>query len=156
MSAQHPDWLHFQGQLYRLCTLPMDLCPIVRINPYELHCHTALERGYVAEWTIENGRLYLVEIRGAFDEPKRTPISVGNYFPEDQPPIFAFWYSGTLRCPVGKRLRLVLYGFESVFERDLLLEVERGQLVGVSWRENPPPKINHESSIPDFLKRGED
>lgn len=154
MTAQLPDCLRYQNKWYRLCTLPMDTCSVVRINRYELHCHTALERGYVADWVIEDGRLWLVEIRGAFDEPNRTPISTKTYFPDVPVPVFAFWYSGTLRCPIGKRLRYVHYGFESIHERDLLLKIERGHLVRASLRTNPFPKKGQRPSIPDFLKQG--
>lgn len=158
MTAQLPDLLEYEGTRYSLCSLPMDTCPIVRINRYELHCHSALERGYVAEWAMDGGLLYLVAINGAFDEPNRSPISIEtyfqNYFPDMPSPIFANWYSGTLRCPMGKRLRYVHRGFDSVHEQDLLLEIDHGRLVSATYRNNtPPPEKVEQDSIPEFLRQ---
>jgi hypothetical protein len=44
----------------------------------------------------------------------------------------AHWYSGTLRIPRGKLLRYVHGGYGSVYERDEMVQIERGVVRG-SW-----------------------
>lgn len=151
MSAQFPDLLEYQGTRYALCSLPMDVCPLVRINRYELHCNTALVRGYVAEWRVEAGRLYLIGISGAFDDRALTPISIRTYFPDAVLPIFASWYSGQLRCPGGRRLKYVHMGFKSIYQRDLLITIDQGRVVAAQWQENSVKPSPKKMSVPDFL-----
>ena len=50
--------------------------------------------------------------------------------------MFAHWYCGTLRIPQGNRLRYVHGGYLSVYERDLMLEVEKGVIRRTWVRDN--------------------
>ena len=43
---------------------------------------------------------------------------------------FAFWCTGTLRCPFGELLEDVHAGYESIYEKELLLSFKDGFLVG--------------------------
>lgn len=74
---------------------------------------TACWRRYQGVWEIREGRLYLVNLRGRFR------LGEGG-------PIFAEWFSGTLRIPRGGILRYVHMGFETVYEQELLIEIDKG------------------------------
>ena len=50
--------------------------------------------------------------------------------------MFAHWYSGTIRIPQGELLEYVHGGYASTYERDLLLELERGVVKNVHVRQN--------------------
>ncbi len=47
-------------------------------------------------------------------------------FPDFPDRVFAHWYSGTIRIPQGKMLEYVRMGYGSIYERDILLEMEKG------------------------------
>ena len=50
----------------------------------------------------------------------------------DAVPLSAAWYSGLLRVPLGEELEYVHGGFHSVYETDLVIEVNAGT-VGKQW-----------------------
>jgi hypothetical protein len=84
---------------------------------------TACWRNYVADWHIDGGRLHLDRITGI-------------YRLEGEEPLFADWVTETLRIAGGERLAYVHMGFGSVFEEDLLLDVQKGLVVGQTRRDN--------------------
>ena len=64
------------------------------------------------------------------------PVPLERLFPGYGDRVFAHWYSGTLRVPQGWQLRYVHMGYASTYERDLMLEIERGVLRGPWVRQN--------------------
>ena len=76
---------------------------------------TACWRNYIGTWEIKDQQFFLVHIDGRFK-------LVGNE------PILASWFSGVLRIPRGKLLRYVHMGFESVYEQELHIKIENGQV----------------------------
>lgn len=135
MTAQIAETLHYQGEDLPMCTNPLGAYfAMGGFNPpFESNC-TALWRGYVGRWEIVDGRLYLVELSGTLEDG--TEASVATIFPDFPDRVFAHWYSGTIRIPQGKQLEYVHMGYGSTFERDLLLEVERGVLKNTRVRHN--------------------
>ena len=57
-------------------------------------------------------------------------------FPGYPERVFAHWYSGRIRVPRGKLLKYVHAGYASIYERDLLLDFERGVLVASMEKHN--------------------
>ena len=51
-------------------------------------------------------------------------------FPQAKGRVAAVWFSGTLRVPQGKQLRYVHAGYHSVYERDLMITIKNGKVVG--------------------------
>jgi hypothetical protein len=104
MTTQVPDTLTVGGQTYRLETLPLeayfDLHP-ERRPPFEAP-DSSVWRGYVAEWAIQDGNLYVVKVSGWVTEAS-APVEVGleSVFPDerngDAPGVPATWFSGELR-----------------------------------------------------------
>ncbi len=74
---------------------------------------TTCWRKYIATWEIREGRLYLVSIEGI-------------YRLAGEGPLHADWVSGILRVPRGQMTRYVHMGFESEYEKELLITVEGG------------------------------
>ena len=68
MTAQIAEILHYQGRKQRMCTEPLsDYFELAGIEPrFEVSC-TALRRGYVGEWSVIEGRLYLIGISGTLE-----------------------------------------------------------------------------------------
>ena len=56
--------------------------------------------------------------------------------------MFADWYSGTLRVPLGEMLAYVHGGFASTFERDMFIEIVRGKVTTTYTQENDPSQVD--------------
>lgn len=135
MTAQIPEQLRYEGEDLAMCTNPLnDFFAMGGVNPrFGSNC-TALWRGYVGRWDIVDGRLYLVGLHGTLEDG--TEASLATIFPDFPERVFAHWYSGTIRIPRGKELEYVHMGYGSKFERDLLLDVERGVVKSTRTRHN--------------------
>lgn len=96
---------------------------------------TACWRGYVGRWEITDGRLYLIELDGRIDKDEMTP-AMELLFPSFPERVFAHWFSGTLRIPLGKQVEYVHMGFSSKYEKDLFVKVRQGVVISESIREN--------------------
>ncbi|HXG23568.1 MAG TPA: hypothetical protein VNJ09_03355 [Chthonomonadales bacterium] len=89
---------------------------------------TACWRRYIATWEIKDGKFYLVDITGRYKLAAEAPI-------------FADWFSGVLRIPRGKILHYVHMGFETVYEEDLLVTIEKGVVVETKVVDNRGKKV---------------
>ena len=86
---------------------------------------TACWRQYIGSWEIKDGRLYLIDVIGLFALTGEEPL-------------FADWFSGSMRVPRGKQLRYVHMGFESVYEEDFIVHVVNGIVTGTEVIDNRP------------------
>lgn len=135
MTAQIAERLNYQDEEVAMCTNPLsDYFAMGGFEPrFEATC-TALWRGYVGSWDIVDNRLYLIGLDGTLEDG--TDASLATVFPEFPDRVFAHWYSGTIRIPQGKQLEYVHMGYGSTFERDLILDVERGVVVATRVHHN--------------------
>lgn len=146
MTAQISDDLWFDGRHFRLADEPLEpwLC---RRKNRRIRFHrvsTACTRGYTAAWAIYRGRLYMTDFHATL--PDGGPVTMdtlfGNYTdafyasarayaPENEGPgVFAFWFTGGLICPFGGRLLYQHYGYGSVYQYELCLNIRDGYLLG--------------------------
>ena len=137
MTAQIAESLHYEGQ-QPLCSEPLgDYFTLSGVNPRFESPSSANWRGYVGTWEIVDGRLYLVELHGALVGGGEA--SLATFFPNFPDRVFAHWVSRTLRVPQGRRLDYRKYmhlGQTDPYERDLLLEIDRGILKNTRIRYN--------------------
>lgn len=135
MTAQIPETLLIDGRPRSMCTEPLnDYFALSGVRSgFEISC-TALWRGYVGHWEITHDRLYLLRIDACYPDGREAKLT--DLFPEHPDRVFAHWYSGTLRIPEGRRLHYVHGGYGSTFERDRLIRVERGAVLGIEVRTN--------------------
>ncbi len=178
MTAQVPDVLMLDGQLHKLFTNPLDRMPDDRRRGFRSR-NTANWRGYVALWEIDGGWLRLKDIDGEICELRPDPgaprakcgamhhgpcrfraARMEDFSDEDGAPLLADWFSGELMSPQGKMLSYRHMGYASSFERYLLIEVERGQVLGqrmVKGDGRPPPvpesELNWRRRLLEALKR---
>ena len=106
MTAQVGETLHYEGREVVMCNEPLgDYFKLVGIEPeFDANC-TALWRGYLGTWEIQDTRLYLIGLTGVMKG--LIEANVATIFPGYPGRVFAHWYSGTLRVPEGKILRYV-------------------------------------------------
>ncbi len=134
MTAQIPEKLLLNGEILKLCTEPLQEYFALHGSPdFTVNC-TALRRGYIGDWEIREDCLYLVGLEAEYRNGK--PASLADFFPGEGEPIPARWFTGTLRCPRGGELQYVHMGYDSIHERDLLLHIEQGRLIGCETRIN--------------------
>jgi hypothetical protein len=135
MTAQIPDRIIVYGEAMPLCTTP--LCAyfdLVGNKPALEPVSSALWRAYIATWEILGERLYLVGIEATFRAGRYAMLD--DFFPGFPERVFAHWYSGVLRIPQGALLQYAHAGFASQTERDLLIDVEAGMVIGRTTRVN--------------------
>ena len=84
--------------------------------------------GYVASWSIEDGRLYLKKIYD-FHGKGVNALNLETIFPGYADGVFAHWYSGTMKFPQGEVIKRVGSTAQVIFERDLILVFCKGLLI---------------------------
>ncbi len=135
MTAQFAEKLRYQEEGVAMLTTPLhDYFVMSGVYPRFESDSTALRRGYLGQWEIVDGRLYLLELRGTLEDG--TAASLSTVFPGFPERVFAHWYSGTIRIPQGRQLKYVHQGYGSTFEQDLLLNIERGVVKDTRVRHN--------------------
>ncbi len=138
MTAQTPENLIFEGETHKMCSIP--LCwEKASMFGRGIAFSTGLRRGYIGTWEIVDDRLYLVDIEGSLADG--TMADLETVFPGCGGRVFADWYSGTVRLPQGKLLQYVHLAFGSTYERDLLLEFDKGVLKSRRERVNDVPEM---------------
>jgi hypothetical protein len=131
MTAQCPESLLIDGKPYWLESLPLEpllysLDPPPDFGRWIRTWASCLWRGYIGHWQIIDGKLFLTRL-GTYDDD--VDIDLDYLFPGRKPPIFASWYSGKLRVPVGDQLLYVHMGWQSRYERERILHVRHGHVV---------------------------
>jgi len=116
---------------------------------------TALWRCYVGSWEIVDDHLYLVGIDAALEDGSKATLAT--IFPDAGDRVFADWFSGTIRIPLGKMIEYVHSGYSSTYERDMFLDIERGVVVAKRVQQNgvaaPEKPEDDEVSTPTPITR---
>ena len=130
MTAQIHEKIRYQGKRMRLPScphFPEDHPRISEVSEEEIEklalddrteiiFSTACWREYIGSWSIRRGKLYLTKLEG-------------RYRLDGKEAIFADWFTGDLRIPKGRMLEYVHAGFNSIYEQELLLTLERGVVI---------------------------
>ena len=133
-TAQEPDSLIYERQNLPLFSNPLESyyqSGAVRPN-FEFRS-TANRRGYIATWEIDNGVLYLRDIKAWIDGSE---VGMDKVFPEQVGRIEAKWFTGQLQVPQGKLLQYIHGGYASVYEQNLIITVEAGKVAKVEVIDN--------------------
>ena len=135
MTAQIRERLIRDGETLALASTPLaQYLFLADVDLGFTATSSALWRGYIGTWEIAAGRLYLLRLEGELADGSE--LTVERLFPGFPDRVFAHWFTGELCAPQGKLLNYRHMGFGSTFERDLLLQVERGVVVAETVREN--------------------
>jgi hypothetical protein len=100
---------------------------IIEKTPFLKHgCSTALWRGYVGLWQIQNDSLFFVDVYlcGKKDRSIKDLI-----FPEQSSKIWADWYSDKLIISIGKPVLYFHSGYERIREKTLDISIVDGLVV---------------------------
>lgn len=128
MTAQAAERLMYNGQQLSMCSTPLDVFLANSGRDLQFQDRsTACWRGYIASWEIRGDRLYITDISATLANGQ--DATLGDLFPGYPDGAFAHWFTGEVRCPMGKQIKYVHMGFSSQFEKDLFLEFKAGVLV---------------------------
>jgi hypothetical protein len=135
MTAQVTDTLIYNDEKLALCAelLGEYLAILGHDTPFKAP-NTACWRGYVGQWVICNDRLYITALRGWIKD--RTEVDLSYLFPDYPKKAFAHWVNREIKTTRGKLLDYVHGGFESVYEEELLFEIEYGVIKSVTIKKN--------------------
>lgn len=120
MTAQEPEILIFNGKKMMMTTNP-SIDEKVIPKPFGLGLKTSNYRGYIGTWEIKDGKLYLNDVEGGYMKEK---------------PIFADWVSHPLHVWGGNLLRYVHAGYGSMYEQDIIFEIENGVVQNIRTESN--------------------
>lgn len=135
MTAQFAETLIYEGKAVSLLSNPLtDYFRLGGHDPGFQSTSTALWRGYIGTWEIMNDRLYLIALRGTLESGEKACLE--SVFPGFPDRVFAHWFSGRLRIPQGRQLEYVHMGYGSTYERDVILTLKTGALIGQEVRTN--------------------
>lgn len=131
-TAQAGDILFYKGERMAIFSNPLEMY-FSDVNPRPNNLFpgmcSACWRGYVATWKIEDGFLYLVRLIEGTCDSNAPEIPLVKVFPDTKGPVKATWFSGTLRVPQGKQLKYVHMGYESTYEKELFIKIEKGKVI---------------------------
>ncbi len=157
MTAQMTEHLIYKGEKLSLCEEPLrNYLQTIRKDFKFQAPSTALWRGYIGTWSIENGRLYLLKLRGFVSKSEdREEVGLKDLFPDFPDGVFAHWYTGEMRCPMGGLIDYVHGGYASTYEQDLFISVEKGVVLSERIVENgkakpDAPRGYHQAARYDF------
>jgi len=140
MPAQVPDKILFSGDEYAdLYTNPLELYwSNLRKKRPEFSYTNECRRGYVAYWVIKNNQLFLKSIEGEFKKrfllfgKRLRKYTVNTLFPRSKNKLIkASWFSGKLRIPQGNMTMYEDDAYDSRFERELIMTIDKGEVLKV-------------------------
>lgn len=142
-TAQLPDNIVIDGVREKLFANPLE--PALKADK-ELAARfypllpkgmcTAVWRGYVATWQVRDDRLYLEQIEVDACSNAHA-LALERIFPGSTGAVPATWVTGRLTIPQGKQQQYIHMGYQSRYERYLILTVEAGVIVARETRDTP-------------------
>jgi hypothetical protein len=176
-TAQIPDILIYNGDTLSLFDCPLNYFPDKElIQPKKLFgssgCfYTACYRNYVATWTIEDNKLYLINIKNACYPTDMNYVKVSSnsgtdtlgteyanlqtLFPDRivNGRVTADWVNAKMISPKGKMLFYIHDGFMSIFEKEVEFTFENGTLIGTQEFDNSKTRISKYTQDKELLQK---
>ena len=151
MTAQAPDIITVKGETHSLLTNPLEMYREMYRHDmvfFESYLGTACWRGYIAEWEVDDGKLFLLKVNGFVsytDEHSqpliingkficrsdnlrehKVPATLSELFGPERDRVPATWYTGELRIPQGEMTEYVHHAYASEYSGYLIIPVENG------------------------------
>ena len=151
MTAQETDFILIDGVQHQLLTNPLEAYREMYRRDmvfFQEHPNTACWRGYVAEWEIDEGKLFLLKVNGyvsyrgeksgprsKIDELRgvnfdlfkyKVPATLSELFGPVKERVPATWFTGELRVPQGEMSEYIHHAYASRHSGYLIVPVESG------------------------------
>lgn len=136
MAAQLADIIWVEGEKMDLYSNPLEeyFIKTRKRRPSFFKLDTC-RRGYVATWEIKENQLFLTALEGdiegsGFFGKKSKKGSIKTIFRKaSQQGVKADWFSGKLRIPNGNMTQYEDSGYDSRFEKEIIITVEHGDVL---------------------------
>lgn len=159
-TSQIPDRLIYNGDTLSIFANPLEQLydnDSIRPNFFGKNegCEsTACWRGYVAEWLIFEGNLYLTGIRSCcyYEDSIKADLKelFGAKFINGK--VKADWFTADIISPQGELLYYVHMGYESLYETELEFQFVNGKLIGTKTYDNSMSRQSEYSQNSEKLK----
>ena len=87
---------------------------------------TACYRGYRATWEVSNDSLFLIKVQKECYSETPEYFDLKSEFGSER--VFAHWFTGKTLAPMGKQIHYVHSGYDSFYEKELVLTFTSGLL----------------------------
>ena len=138
MAAQLADIIWMDGEKMDLYSNPLEEYFLKRRKKRPaFFALDVCRRGYVATWEVRENQVFLTQLEGdiessSFFSKKNVKCSVKTIFKKPGPNgVKAEWFSGKLRIPNGNMTQYEDTGYDSRFEREIIITVDRGDVIKV-------------------------
>lgn len=128
-TGQEGERVIYKGDTLTMLCEPLEIYfqknePRQRFHPtLENGCSTALWRGYVGLWRIENNQLFLVDVYACGDKKRSIKDQI---FKGQDSEIFADWFTGDLFIQKGKVIKYNHFGYDRYYEMEIVATVNGG------------------------------
>lgn len=154
MTAQRGERLIYENEYYSMASEPLAPYLASLKEPIEFRSpSTNVWRGYIGTWKIENKKLFLVSLQAFILDSAE--VGIEYVFP-GEPVVFANWFTGKLRVPIGDCLYYTHQGFESIFEFDLILKIEKGYMVSKRFNNNYRKADRKRKADAEWMEKNKD
>jgi len=133
MTAQAMEKIFINGGKRYMASEPLAAyLATLKERPKFFFPDTGCWRGYYGTWEIKENKLYLIDLECyTADLEKRVMSKHGmDFLFPMQKRVFAEWFTGELRIPEGDMLNYVHMGYESKYEIDSFISIEKGIVTG--------------------------
>lgn len=149
MAAQLPDCIILQGEKFDLYSNPLEKYWELRNKKRPaFHVTPICKRGYIATWELFDKNLILRGIDGNVENrfflfwKKTVRFTLKMLFSKaGTGGVKANWYSGKIRIPLGKRLLYVHNDYDSRFEKEMVITIDKGAVVRTVTLDNVQQKL---------------
>ena len=138
MAAQLADAILFEGNKLDLYSNPLEEYWLK--SKKKRPAFTTSEdcrRGYIAHWEIRDNQLLLTNVDGIISKRGlfgRKPVNCTMkmlFSKPGQNGVKADWFSGKLRIPKGNMTQYEHSGYNSRFEREMIITVDKGNILKI-------------------------
>lgn len=146
MTAQSSEKLLYNGETYWMSSEPLQpYIANLSIEPILNAPSTALWRGYIGTWEINENKLYLIDLICYGENYEEKSM---DYLFSSNGKQFAEWFSGNLFIPDGEMLKYVHAAYASIYERTIILEIKSGVLISQKSITNTLPDHDPDDDLP--------
>jgi hypothetical protein len=137
MAAQIPDIIFVSGEKMDLYSNPLEQYWIRQDKKRPaFYTFSSCTRGYVATWEIIDKQLILKNIDGSVERrtllfgKESVRFTLGKLFSKaGRKGVKAGWFSGKLRIPRGNMTMYDHNGYDSRFEKEIIITVDHGNVI---------------------------
>lgn len=155
-TGQRGEQVIYKGDTLTMLCEPLEIYFQENDSQQRLHpsiensCSTALWRGYVGLWKIENNRLFLVDVYACGDRNRSIKNQI---FKGQDAEIFAYWFTGDLFIEKGKIIKYSHSGYDRCYEVEIVVKVNRGFIANEKeYKNGVLPNDNRFSRHPNDIQ----